>query len=283
MTSFFRPIAPLASVLLLSACVTAPTTKSSLQEVGANALKDDPCTAASSPICLFINSPVRVDTKPFRMPTRKADFFRTVQSLEFVDNQKRRWLAPPQTLTDGASIPQIFIPIVGDPRSPQFANAAAIHDAYCGLGNENGPSYHARRWQEVHRMFFDTLVVGGTPEIKAKVMFAAVYLAGPRWNDSARSMANIAPAVKVQGMKQAKAFIESDNPDLNRLQDYLDWLEGELRKRQADTGNDDGPYNASLGNPGTTPTDPTSPGDPTDPASPGYPTEPTSPGDPAYP
>ena len=36
-------------------------------------------------------------------------------------------------------------------------------------------------WPEVHRMFYEGLLVGGTPVARAQLMYAAVWLGGPRW------------------------------------------------------------------------------------------------------
>ncbi len=101
--------------------------------------------------------------------------------LQFVDSEKKTWVAPKGTLTDGASIPPVFVAVIGEPTRKEFVNAAAIHDAYCGIGNDNLTQYHSDTWQNVHRMFYDALRVGGTPPKKAKIMFAAVYIGGPRW------------------------------------------------------------------------------------------------------
>ena len=117
---------------------------------------------------------------------RKADFYPTANELKFVDSEKHPWIAPKGTLTDGASIPPVFVSVIGSPTSQEFVNAAAIHDAYCGIGNEKLPQYHTETWQNVHRMFYDALRVGGTSPKKAKIMFAAVYLGGPRWHAQRR-------------------------------------------------------------------------------------------------
>lgn len=191
------------------------------------------CLGAASAFCFFKNSPVRLAAEPVRLPSRSATFYPTAQRLEFIDGTRRVWVADIRTLTDGASIPQIFIPIVGDPRSPQFTNAAAVHDAYCGIGNEGGPAYHADTWQNVHRMFYDTLIVGGTPEIKAKVMFAAVWLGGPRWGVLEGSLATVPDKFKIEAMRGTKGFIEANNPTIPRLITYLHWREGVMRRRAA--------------------------------------------------
>lgn len=77
--------------------------------------------------------------------------------------------------TDGASIPGWAQPIIGDPYDPSYLKAAIVHDHYCYEEN------HVRSWRETHRMFYDALVDLGVDIRKAKIMYFAVYLGGPRW------------------------------------------------------------------------------------------------------
>lgn len=163
--------------LALSACTTS--TSETTRNVGLTAT---PCEGRSVKKCTFINGPVRLQKKPVRLFMREPIFFPTRAKLDFIDASQQKWTAPPETLTDGATIPKLFIPLVGSPNSPEFVNAAAVHDAYCGVGNQKLGQYHSQTWQQVHRMFYDALRVGGTPPKKAKIMFAAVYLGGPRWS-----------------------------------------------------------------------------------------------------
>ena len=234
------------------------------------------CLTAASAICFFTNSPVRLAPEGVRLASRSATFYPTAQRLEFVDGARRKWVADTRTLTDGASIPPIFIPIVGDPRSPEFTNAAAVHDAYCGIGNEGGPAYHADTWQNVHRMFYDTLVVGGTPEIKAKVMDAAVWLGGPRWGVLEGSVATVPDKFKIEAMRGTKGFIEANNPSIPRLITYLHWREGVMRRRAAI----DGPGRRQVAPPRQA-LPPEEPGGPTNPVSPPNPISPPAPVPPA--
>lgn len=157
------------------------------------------------------------------------------EPLEFVDGNGRQWLAPRATLTDGASIPTVFIPIVGEPKSREFINAAAVHDAFCGVGNEDGPVYHSRTWQETHRVFYDSLIVGGTEPVRAKVMFAAVWLGGPRWEvTERREMRSASPlpsALLAAGMREARDYIQQSDPDIPELIGYLKRLELDMAQR----------------------------------------------------
>lgn len=105
--------------------------------------------------------------------------------ITFTDPRGVRWRAgkwvegSPETIetgtTDGASIPSWAQPIVGEPFKAQYLLAAVIHDHYCYKEN------HVRSWRETHRMFYDAMVALNVPDSKAKLMYAAVYLGGPRW------------------------------------------------------------------------------------------------------
>lgn len=181
--------------------------------------------------CRFDNAPLRLQPETVRIRGRLYDFNRLSEPLQFIDGEGRQWLAPEETLTDGASIPAVFVPIIGFPREPEFANAAALHDAYCGIGNETGPVYHAKTWQEVHRLLYDALVASGTDPTKAKIMFAAVWLGGPRWYDDGRSDSTIAvvpPAIKIEAMRKTTAMIRETQPDMADLIAFLQTIEREM-------------------------------------------------------
>ncbi|MGJ8571966.1 MAG: DUF1353 domain-containing protein [Hoeflea sp.] len=77
--------------------------------------------------------------------------------------------------TDGASIPVWAQKIIGNPYDESYLKAAIIHDHYCYEEN------HVRSWRQTHRMFYTALTHLGLPKAKAKVMYYAVYLAGPKW------------------------------------------------------------------------------------------------------
>ncbi|MEI4197660.1 DUF1353 domain-containing protein [Roseovarius sp. E0-M6] len=207
---------------------------------GARVPVNPTCKAGAN--CHFVNSPVKVDrSRLLVIPSRDVPFYPTTEQVDFVDGTGSRWVAHEGIVTDGASIPPVFVSIVGDPTSPEFINAAAVHDAYCGIGNEEGPNYHTAPWHDVHVMFYDALRVGGVPEIKAKVMFAAVWLGGPRWPggrpETGGALAFAAPAAvagtpsfepaeqnPVQmraAMRRTKAFVEANNPSIPALVGFI--------------------------------------------------------------
>ncbi|SPF80027.1 DUF1353 domain-containing protein [Pseudoprimorskyibacter insulae] len=217
------------------------------------------CEMASDGACFYVNSPVRLSSSITTLPGRPYPFRSTLESLQFVDSQGGDWLAPEATLTDGASIPPAFIESIGLPNSPQFVNAAVIHDAYCGVGNEEGPRYHTRHWKAVHRTFYEALRVGGTDPIVAKVMYAAVLFGGPRWtqiktNAGQDIVAQAAPltgpgalsetellfpgrpdlaGVPVEEMvarfERIKDFIERNNPPVTIIEGFVQSQEAEVK------------------------------------------------------
>lgn len=219
-----------ACALPLAACgPTAQVTRDAGPEV----------SCLTRPGCSFNGAPLYVIPQAVRIEGRPYEFFPTAEPLEFTDARGARWLAPQRTLTDGASVPQIFTGIVGAPTSPQFVNAAAMHDAYCGIGNEDGPKYHSAPWEDVHRMFYNGLITGGARPVIARIMFAAVWLGGPRWDvpgtparlstkgtegepyDGARSLDRVPVWRLQQAMRRAKRFIETEDPNLPELIAFL--------------------------------------------------------------
>jgi len=236
----------LVLALLTSACVIPIPETQEMKDARVPVLPANPCENKSAGSCSYINTPVVLKSRVIRLKNRPLPFFRTAKEIEFIDARPNKWIAPSGTLTDGASIPKMFFKMIGAPRSHEFLNAATLHDAYCGIGNEGLTQYHSDIWQNVHRMFYDALRVDGTPAIKAKIMYAAVYLAGPRWN-----MPGTGPTIKavpgimvvvaplnagppntplpklvpeedlLKAMQEAIQFIKSTNPSLRRLESYL--------------------------------------------------------------
>lgn len=168
------------------------------------------CQESSQPICAFFNTPLTSLATPIRMMFHKENFYPTANDLQFADSENKIWVAPKGTLTDGASIPPVFVVMVGPPTSDEFINAAAIHDAYCGIGNDSLAQYHSDTWQNVHRVFYDALRVGGTPPKKAKIMFAAVYIGGPRWTSTRPSLraSGVARGQHLSGLQISTKSVE---------------------------------------------------------------------------
>lgn len=96
-------------------------------------------------------------------------------NLRYTDPDNVVWQADANNITDGASIPIWAQPIIGDPYDPQFIKPAVIHDHYCE------EVHRVRGWRETHKMFYQALINQGVNETKAKTMYLAVYIGGPKW------------------------------------------------------------------------------------------------------
>ena len=91
----------------------------------------------------------------------------------YVDSEGTGWQAQKDLETDGASIPDWAQLFIGGPFAKEFIRAAVIHDHYCWR--------NVRPWRKTHWVFYDALIASGVDEAKAKLMYYAVYLRGPKW------------------------------------------------------------------------------------------------------
>lgn len=101
--------------------------------------------------------------------------FELLSDFGYTDSKGIRWQAKSGLLTDGASIPRVFWPLIGHPYQGLYLKAAIIHDYYCV------PQNRYRRWQDVHGVFHDAMKANGVGRVKALLMFFAVRRFGPRW------------------------------------------------------------------------------------------------------
>lgn len=161
-----------------------------------------------------------LDTPALLLAT-SADGFELQRAIRFIDNHGKMWTAPSRTRTDGASIPDPFVAIIGARTDERFLDAAIVHDAYCGRDNAHLPQFRSEPWEAVHRMFYEALITDGTSPIKAKIMYAAVYLGGPRWDDPERSLAAITNVALVQELRWCIQWIRASNPPLEKLEAWM--------------------------------------------------------------
>jgi Protein of unknown function (DUF1353) len=102
-----------------------------------------------------------------------ARSMRLLENFGYTDPDGKLWIAPADSIIDGASIPQAFWSIIGGPFEGEYRNASVVHDVACDRRKDP--------WQAVHRMFYFACLCGGVEPSKAKIMYAAVYHFGPRW------------------------------------------------------------------------------------------------------
>lgn len=103
-----------------------------------------------------------------------------IEPFHYVDQLGVIWDVPIDTVTDGASIPQAAWSMVGGPFSGKYRKAALVHDRYCDT--------RSRPWEDVHLMFWHAMRCAGVGEVKAEMLYRAVYAAGPRWDKDRKDL-----------------------------------------------------------------------------------------------
>ena len=100
-----------------------------------------------------------------------------IEKFAFVDSKGVRWEAPIGAKINGASIPRFAWSFIGGPYEGLYREASVIHDVGC----DDKLRDWTRTWQATHEAFYHAMLANGVDGIKAKVMYAAVYQFGPRW------------------------------------------------------------------------------------------------------
>jgi hypothetical protein len=96
-----------------------------------------------------------------------------VKDFGYTDPGGGRWLAPKGSVVDGASIPRFLWTIVGGPLEGKYRNASVIHDVAC--------VEKTRPADLVHLCFYYAMRATGVGVVQAKILYAGVYVGGPRW------------------------------------------------------------------------------------------------------
>lgn len=169
-----------------------------------------------------------------RIPARGMQL---LQKFAYIDPSGKRWEARKGYIVDGASIPRIVWTLVGSPFTGKYRRASVVHDYYCTMKTEP--------WRDVHRMFYNACRAGGVSEIKAKMMFAAImfaalYLDGPKWPEPTRTVRpraakkRAAAKVRVKARTPTPAFFSGPPAeDQERLQELLNWVENDSPSLEA--------------------------------------------------
>jgi tetratricopeptide (TPR) repeat protein len=189
--------------------------------------------------CIFgFTSSCNGDSKgqftPDEIQLKTQGEFMELQSdrLIFRDTNGNEWVAPKGTLTDGASVPRLALPITDDRFNRTFLKAAVVHDAYCQEDNQTRTpnQYRKKPWKAVHRMFYDGMLAGKTNLPTAQIMYAAVYLLGPRWDDPLRDLRQVSKGNLTRGFTGAKQWIERNQPTVAQLEAEIERREPVLRR-----------------------------------------------------
>lgn len=175
-------------------------------------------------ISVMWTSPLRADAhfygRPFsfKWDDPKSREMTLLSDMGFVDAAGQDWAVKAPFSTDGASIPRAAWTIIGGPFEGPHRDAAIVHDYYC--------VHRVMPWRKVHRMFYEASLNAGTDIITAKVMYAAVYLAGPRWGELGGQTRGpgAAASESEQGahLKEIQNWIINEQPSLEQIDSRLD-------------------------------------------------------------
>lgn len=143
-----------------------------------------------------------------------------LSELRYTDPEGVIWVAPAQSVVDGASIPRALWSLMGGPFDGKYRNASVLHDvAY---------DQKARPWKQCDRMFYNAMRCSGVSATEAKTMYYALYRHGRHWKrarflpDSALAEDEVVPrAIAVseeEDVAAARDWIENARPSLAQIE-----------------------------------------------------------------
>jgi hypothetical protein len=145
--------------------------------------------------------------------------------VSFTDAAGTPWPVPAPWTIDGASIPRVFWTVIGGPFEGNYRNASVVHDYYCDT--------RSRSWKATHRMFYDAMLCTGVSASRARVMYYAVLVGGPRWSEAAgpaRESGGAPSATRValspvdeQALANDLAFVESHPLSLEQIEELAEF------------------------------------------------------------
>ncbi len=133
--------------------------------------------------------------------------------LRYTDPQGQVWIAPPGSVTDGASLPRALWSIMGGPFEGKYRNASILHDV----------SYdeHNRPWQECDRMFYNAMRCSGVGAVEAGTMYYALYKFGHHWKYTVKKARPVRGAEKMAKAEEAPRAIPVDQSDVNAARSWI--------------------------------------------------------------
>lgn len=85
-------------------------------------------------------------------------------------------------------------------------------------------------------MFYEASIAGGASERMALMMFAAVWLGGPRWDDPEHSLDKVSDERLKAEYEACKKWIERESPTVEEVEGWMDRREKALRAPQPARG-----------------------------------------------
>jgi len=77
-------------------------------------------------------------------------------------------------------------------------------------------------------MFYEACIAGGTSPLRAKILFAGVWLGGPRWDDSDRNLDQISDDALKTEFEACEVWIGANDPTIEEIEKWMDKREQRL-------------------------------------------------------
>lgn len=106
---------------------------------------------------------------------KHSDFCELTADFGYIDRRGIGWQADKGDKTDGASIPKWAQKFVGEPWTPEYLNAAVLHDHYSKSVRP------VRGWFETQRMFYEALLDSGVSWKRAAILYSGVLVGSGKW------------------------------------------------------------------------------------------------------
>lgn len=144
---------------------------------------------------------------PVRTEWLKGREMKLLEDVRYIGPDGKEWVAPKDSRINGASIPKAFWSVIGGPYDGSYREASVVHDIECVRRTEP--------WQNVHYMFYTAMRAKGVSEETAKIMYAAVYRFGPRWNQVRKVTPRIPNSTDV---KKIEMYVQKYSPTIQKLE-----------------------------------------------------------------
>lgn len=132
----------------------------------------------SKPMAAFSGEP---ETKWLTQAPRTEDRLMALLKPFWFRDNNRRWDAPVDMKTDGASIPRALWALIGSPYTGNYRRAAIVHDCACDEAKNND-----KKRREADRMFYRACRAGGCSIWEATILYIGVRIGAampnvPEW------------------------------------------------------------------------------------------------------
>ncbi len=139
---------------------------------------------------------------------------RLLEDFSYVDPNGRIWMAPKDSVVDGASIPRALWTSIGSPYTSDYRRASVVHDVACATSGVPR--------KDADEMFYFACLAGGCTEMEARLLYAGVRI-------GAWTLAALPPRTPDQELSMYRARIGDPLAEERLLRDKLQEIADDMR------------------------------------------------------